>query len=212
MKCEKILNLAFQLHTDAMKEVIEKGEVPSKSRLVRELKREGLNYNLQDYIKAQKEQRQYKLAGYSPAVSSSVENFFNCLLRIGNSSFSFEMKKADVIRKLKELKGRTTATDEAIIFAMAGIFISSIYLEAVAKNELTSGAQNFKNIEVKPSGGGGDFRKIWVEDLKGAVTGGLSGATGGPAGAIGGAIIGAAMRSALALLDKVGGDTGGEGR
>lgn len=209
MKCEKILNLAYKVHTESMQDAIEKGELPKKPRLIRELRREGLNYDLQDLRKSEKEERQYKLAGYSPAVSSSLENFFSYLLRIGKSSFSFEMKKADVLRKLAELKGRTTETDEAIIFAMAGIFISSLYLENVAKNELTSGARNFKNIEVRPSGGG-DFRKVWIEDVKGALSGGLSGAAGGVAGAIGGAIIGAAMGSALALLgdlDKSGGDT-----
>lgn len=209
MKCEKILNLAYQVHTDAMKNAIEKGELPKKTRLIRELRREGLNYDLQDLRKAEKEERQYKLAGYSPAVSSSLENFFAYLMRIGKSSFSFQMKKDDVLRKLAELKGKTTETDEAIIFAMAGIFISSLQLENVAKNELTSGARNFKNIEVRPSGGG-DFRKVWIEDVKGALSGGLSGAAGGVAGAIGGAIIGAAMGSALALLgdlEKSGGDT-----
>ena len=211
MKCEKILNLAYKVHTEAMQDAIESGELPKKTRLIRELRREGLNYNLEDLKKAEKEERQYKLAGYSPAVSSSLENFFSYLMRIGKSSFSFEMKKADVLRKLAELKGRTTEIDEAIIFAMAGIFISSLYLENVAKNEITSGARNFKNIDVKPSGGGGDFRKVWEEDLRGALSGGIGGATGGLAGAIGGVITGAALASSLAILDnlrdKSGGDT-----
>ena len=210
MKAEKILNLAYKVHTEAMQNAIESGELPKKTRLIRELRREGLNYNLEDLKKAEKEERQYKVAGYSPAVSSSLENFFSYLMRIGKSSFSFEMKKADVLRKLAELKDRTTETDEAIIFSMAGVFISSLHCENIAKNEITRGAQNFKNIEVKPNGGGGDFRKIWIEDLKGALSGGLSGATGGVAGAIGGAIVGGAMGSALALLgdlDKSGGDT-----